>query len=246
MRHPAGSLTWVQKALRLAGWSLLGLSGIVLLFLIYQLFITDLFNARAQERAAAQLEDTLTERKAEVQIVVPTTSTTLPDQEVAVEPLPDLLIEPAAPVGSPFGRISIEKIGLDVVLFEGVDRETLQLGPGHMPGTPLPGQPGNAVISGHRTTYGRPFFDLDQVALGDSITVETALGTSIYSVRQILVVKPTDVWVTDPIDGAWLTLTTCNPKFSAAERLIVQAELVDGPNLEYVAAVSGETLRPAA
>jgi sortase (surface protein transpeptidase) len=61
---------------------------------------------------------------------------------------------------------------------------------------------------------------------------------NIYAIRQILVVAPTDVWVTDPIDGAWLTLTTCNPKFSAAERLIIQAELVHGPNLEYVEAMT--------
>jgi sortase A len=106
-----------------------------------------------------------------------------------------------------------------------------------MPATPLPGQPGNAVISGHRTTYGRPFFDLDQLVAGDTIGVETALGMNIYAIREIIVVAPTDVWVTDPINGAWLTLTTCNPKFSAAERLVVQAELVDGPNLGYVQAI---------
>jgi len=105
-----------------------------------------------------------------------------------------------------------------------------------MPDTPLPGQPGNAVISGHRTTYGRPFLDLDQLVDGDEIEVETALGISTYAVRDILIVQPTDVWVTDHIDGAWLTLTTCNPRFSAAERLVIQAELVDGPNLEFVEA----------
>ena len=84
------------------------------------------------------------------------------------------------------------------MIFEGVDVATLKLGPGHMPETPLPGQPGNAVISGHRTTYGRPFFDLDQLAVGDSIGVETALGFNTYTIRDILVVSPTDVWVTDP------------------------------------------------
>jgi len=236
----------VQRVLRLAGWSLLGVSGIVLLFLIHQLFITDLFNARAQEQASAQLAETLVERRAEVEVVVPSTSTTAAEQVVSPEPAPELLVEPSADVGTPFGRITIQKIGLDAVVFEGVDRETLELGPGHMPGTPLPGQPGNAVISGHRTTYGRPFFDLDQIVLGDTIAVETALGTNVYAVRQILVVQPTDVWVTDPIDGAWLTLTTCNPKFSAAERLIIQAELVDGPNLDYVAAITAQDLRPAA
>ncbi len=234
----------MRKFLRLTGWSLLGLAGLVTLFLIYQLFVTDFFNARSQREASVELEETLDARRREIQTVSPTT--TAGQVEVPPELLPKLLIEPAASVGAPFGRIVIDKIGLDAVLFEGVDRATLQLGPGHMPETPLPGQPGNAVISGHRTTYGRPFFDLDQLVVGDTITVETALGANLYAIRQIIVVAPTDVWVTEPIDGAWLTLTTCNPKFSAAERLIIQAELIEGPNLEYVSALTAATLRPAA
>ena len=92
------------------------------------------------------------------------------------------------PVGEPFARLIIDRIELDAVIFEGVDRTTLKSGPGHMPGTPLPGQPGNAVISGHRTTYGRPFYDLDQLVVGDEIEVETALGISTYAVRDILIV----------------------------------------------------------
>jgi sortase A len=177
-----------------------------------------------------------------------TTATTLLDPEEPVDevPPPELITEPPVPIGVPFGRIEIDKIGLDAVLFEGVDRDTLKLSPGHMPDTPLPGQPGNAVVSGHRTTYGRPFFDVDQLVVGDTIDVETALGMSTYAIRQILVVAPTDVWVTDPIEGAWLTLTTCNPKFSAAERLIIQAELVGGPNLDYVQAMTATAARPAA
>jgi sortase A len=122
------------------------------------------------------------------------------------------------------------------VVYAGIDRETLQLGPGHFPGTPLPGQPGNAVLSGHRTTYGRPFFDLDLLEPGDTIDVETAVGIHTYTVRESLVVTPFDVWVTEPREGAWLTLTTCHPKFSARERLVVFAELTAGPNFEFVAA----------
>ncbi|HEY7564048.1 MAG TPA: sortase [Acidimicrobiia bacterium] len=229
----------MQRVLRLLGWSLLGMAGLVVLFLFYQLFVTDFFNARSQARAEVELEESLDIRRAELAIVTTasTTTTLSPEDPIAVAPTPELIAEPAVPVGVPFGRIAIDKIGLDAVLFEGVDRDTLKLGPGHMPATPLPGQPGNAVISGHRTTYGRPFFDLDQLVAGDTIGVETALGMNIYAIREIIVVAPTDVWVTDPINGAWLTLTTCNPKFSAAERLVVQAELVDGPNLGYVQAI---------
>jgi sortase A len=108
-----------------------------------------------------------------------------------------------------------------------------------MPGTPVPGQPGNSVISGHRTTYGRPFFDFDQLGPGDRIELETAIGLHVYEVRESFVVEPTDVWVVDDRPGAWLTLTTCNPKFSARERLIITAELVQGPNLVYVESLEG-------
>jgi sortase A len=75
--------------------------------------------------------------------------------------------------------------------------------------------------------------DLDLLEPGDVIEVETAIGVHTYTVRETIIVSPTDVWVTDPKPGAWLTLTTCNPKYSAAQRMIVQAELTDGPNLEY-------------
>jgi sortase A len=128
---------------------------------------------------------------------------------------------------------------LDAVVFEGVSVDTLTKGPGHMPGTPVPGQPGNSVISGHRTTYGRPFFDFDQLGPGDRIELETAIGLHVYEVRESFVVEPTDVWVVDDRPGAWLTLTTCNPKFSARERLIITAELVQGPNLVYVESLEG-------
>jgi sortase A len=133
----------------------------------------------------------------------------------------------------------VPKLGLDAVVFEGVTRETLTQGPGHMPNTPLPGQPGNAVISGHRTTYGRPFFDFDLLQPGDRIEVETSIGTHVYVVRENLIVAPTDVWVTDDKAGGWLTLTTCNPKFSARERLIISAEMVEGPNLAYIKDLEG-------
>jgi sortase A len=216
------------KYLAIAGWSLVGAAGLIVLFLVYQFFVTDFINSRSQSAASDELVTSLADRRGNLQSG--STSTSQAESEV------ELLVEPAVAVGEPFARLVIDRIGLDAVLFEGVDRSTLKLGPGHMPGTPLPGQPGNAVLSGHRTTYGRPFFDLDQLVDGDEIQVETALGISTFAVREILIVEPTDVWVADHIDGAWLTLTTCHPRFSAAERLVIQAELVDGPNLEFVEA----------
>jgi sortase A len=160
-------------------------------------------------------------------------------QEVVVEEdVIERVLEdtPAADAG--FARMRVPRVGLDAVVFEGITTETLAKGPGHMPGTSLPGQPGNAVISGHRTTHGRPFHDFDLLVPGDRVEIETAIGTHVYEVRESFIVAPTDVWVTDQRDGGWLTLTTCNPKYSATERLIVTAELVSGPNAEYVATLA--------
>jgi len=221
------------------GFTLIGAGGLVLAFLVYQLFITDLINARSQDRATVELAQVLVERRQDLA----TTTTTAPDPvtSTTTTPEPVLMSEPAGVEGQPLGLLIIDKIELEAVLFEGVDRKTLKQGPGHMPWTPLPGQPGNAVLSGHRTTYGRPFYELDQLVVGDEIEVETAIGVSVYEVRVINIVAPTDVYVTDPIPGAWLTLTTCHPRFSAAERLVIQAELVSGPNLEFVETLATAT-----
>jgi sortase A len=226
-----------SRYLAIAGRTLLGMSLLIALFLLYQLFVTDFINSRSQAAAADELVVVLAQRRDDLTSPSTTTPASTTTTAQIVE-LPELMVEPEVPVGEPFARLIIDRIALDAVVFEGVDRTTLKSGPGHMPGTPLPGQPGNAVISGHRTTYGRPFYELDLLVVGDEIEVETALGISTYAVREILVVAPTDVWVADNIDGAWLTLTTCHPRFSAAERLVVQAELIEGPNLEYVEAVA--------
>jgi sortase A len=233
----------MKRFLRVAGFTLIGAGGLVVAFLVYQLFVTDMINAGTQARASDELAQALVERR----VAIATTTTTAPDTSTsAPTPVASLRTEPVVPEGEPLGMITINKIGLEAVLFEGVDRDTLKDGPGHMPWTPVPGQPGNAVISGHRTTYGRPFYDLDQLVLGDRIEVETAIGISVYEVKVIEIVLPTDVYVTEPLPGAWLTLTTCHPRFSAAERLVVQAELVAGPNLDYVETLQAKPREEAA
>jgi sortase A len=219
----------VWKAIGVLGRTLVWSGLLVLAFLVYQLFVTDLVAESSQAEAKHELTSQLADRRQ-----------ALPTPQVVEEPSPQptsdpiqFHVEQQPEDGTPFAEIEIPKIELDAVVFSGVDRSTLKLGPGHMPWTPLPGQPGNAVISGHRTTYGRPFYRLDELVIGDRIEVETAIGRHVYEVRHMEVVKPTDVWVTDPRPGAWLTLTTCNPRFSARERLVVFSELVEGPNLRY-------------
>jgi sortase A len=205
-------------------WSGLFISG----YLAWQLFVTDIITRGVQVEAQAELDGLLDD-------------TTVVTEVVEVEQPPvgapgsvQYIPEAAPPHGEPFAFLRIPAIGVDQVVFAGVDVETLKNGPGHMDGTPVPGQPGNSVISGHRTTYGRPFFDFDLLQTGDRIEVESASGIHVYEVRELVVVNPTDVWVTDPRPGGWLTLTTCNPKFSARERLVVWAEMIAGPNYEYV------------
>ena len=123
------------------------------------------------------------------------------------------------------GTIRIPRIGLNQAVVEGVSRDDLRNGPGHYPGTALPGRPGNVVISGHRTTYTRPFYDLDLLDRGDVIWLDTPGGSFKYLVEDTLVVDPSNL---SPLAGSTrsiLTLTTCNPKGSARERLVVVAAL---------------------
>jgi sortase A len=219
-----------RRNLQILGWALIWSGLFVFGYLGWQLFGTDVLNARVQAAAVTGLEDNLAASRQELP----------PEVEVEVDEGAPLVVhspeEPPAE-GEELGMLRIPSLDVEVVTFEGVDVETLQMGPGHMPGTALPGQPGNAVISGHRTTYGRPFFDFDQLVPGDRIEIETAIGLHVYEVDDSFIVEPTEVWVTEDKPGGWLTLTTCNPKFSARERLIITARLVQGPNLDYVNAL---------
>jgi len=137
---------------------------------------------------------------------------------------------PPVGIGSSEGssplRIRIPDIGLDQAVVEGVSTDVLRDGPGHYPGTALPGQDGNVVISGHRTTYTRPFYGLDALDPGDLVFLDTAGGTFTYRVARTLVAGLDDTGPLAPTGYAKLTLTTCNPIGSARERLVVEALLV--------------------
>jgi sortase A len=121
--------------------------------------------------------------------------------------------------------LKIPKLGVEKAVVQGVTLGLLKRGPGHYPSTPMPGQPGNAAIAGHRTTYGAPFFRLNELNLGDPILVTTAQGRFRYEVSEKRVVSPDETSVLRPSTDNRLTLTTCNPRFSAAQRLIVVALL---------------------
>jgi sortase A len=201
---------------------------LILLFVAYQLWGTGFVEARAQDNLRNDFEgqlqgETRTSSTADDDPTVSTTTTT------TTAPAP----VPIPPGGEPVAIIRIPKLGVDKVVVEGTTTADLRQGPGHYAGTPLPGQLGNAAIAGHRTTYGAPFENLDQLVVGDAIQVETIAGVFDYVVaptRQpeaVFVVDPsqTEVLSNDTRTEATLTLTTCNPKYSARQRLVVTAEL---------------------
>lgn len=128
--------------------------------------------------------------------------------------------------------ISIPDIDVDWTFVEGVGPGDLRKGPGHYPGTALPGQNGNVAIAGHRTTWGAPFNRLDELEPGDSIFLTTLAGSVEYRViaqqdgAGHFIVNPSDVEVVGDSDTPILTLTSPHPKFSARQRIVVQAELI--------------------
>jgi sortase A len=129
--------------------------------------------------------------------------------------------------GDPLGRIRIRKIGVSFVVVAGTDTASLRLGPGHYPGTPLPGARGTVAIAGHRTTYLAPFRKLNKLSHGDRIELRMPYGTFTYAVERTRIVKPTAVWVTHRTSYDRLILSACNPLYSAAQRIVVFARLVD-------------------
>lgn len=144
--------------------------------------------------------------------------------------------------GAALTRIAIPSIDVETLVVEGTSAAALRAGAGHYPNTPLPGQEGNVAIAGHRTTYGRPFNRMDEISQGDEIWLSTPIG----DYRYVAVAPPTDggcrplsgdlaSCITTPTDwsvinqtpNAVLTLTSCHPKGSAAQRIILRAELVE-------------------
>jgi sortase A len=135
------------------------------------------------------------------------------------------------PVGASLTRIRIPAIGVNVIVVQGTTEQALAAGAGHYPDTPLPCTLGNVAIAGHRTTYGKPFANLDRLRPGDEIFLDTPLGSCAYRVsRPPFAVLPDDLAVVaNTPRRATLTLTTCTPRGFATHRLVVKAVLVGRP-----------------
>jgi LPXTG-site transpeptidase (sortase) family protein len=133
----------------------------------------------------------------------------------------------ALPGGGVFGRLVIERIGLDTIVVKGTSTADLKRGPGWIDWTELPGPSGTCGISGHRTTYLAPFRDLDRLAAGDTIELFSPYRRYRYRVTGSVVVRPDQTEVVDPGPRPALTLTACHPPYSARFRLAVMADLVE-------------------
>jgi sortase A len=127
--------------------------------------------------------------------------------------------------GDPVGRLRAPAIGLDAIVVHGTGAADLRKGPGHYPGSTLPGARGTVAIAGHRTTYGAPFRRVDDLDAGDPIELDVPYGRFTYRVERTRIVAPTATWVTRRVAYDRLVLTACHPLYSASERIVVFARL---------------------
>ena len=127
--------------------------------------------------------------------------------------------------GQAVGRLRIPRLGLSAVVVKGTQPADLRRGPGTFEQAPFPGAHGTAAIAGHRTTYGAPFRDIDQLRAGDAITVEMPYATLRYRVEGRRIVDPGDLSVLRRVGHDRLILSACHPRFSASHRIIVFARI---------------------
>jgi sortase A len=241
-RAPRRRAEPVRTAVRGLGELLLTAGLVMLLFVVYEAYVTDWFSAGKQQEATAKLDDAWHNGRG------------LVDRPVK---------------GEGIAKMYVPAFGPDFVftVLEGTDHDTLAVGPGHYPGTAAPGAVGNFSLAGHRVGKGSPFNALDQLSSCDAIVIETVDHWYVYRVLPLLgestgwttgkgtqpqcrgvepltgryvgllgktIVLPGQVQVVAPVPGQpgrvpvnqLITLTTCHPQFSASQRLIVHGVLV--------------------
>lgn len=214
--------------LQAAGEALVTLGAIVLLFAAFQLHFTGLYTGKEQSALAADLEQAWARPEPAARPVTAPVS-------AAPAPAPAGHTEAVTELGKGVAVLRAPRLGegWQQVAVEGVDKRALRRGPGHYPGTAMPGELGNSVFSGHRTTYGAPFNEIHRLREGDDVVVETRDAVHVYRVIRQHIVRPWQADVTYPVPGQpgamptkrLLTFTTCHPEYSDRQRLIVVAEL---------------------
>ena len=256
----------LETVFRRTGFVLISSGVLLFLFAIYQLFGTALITAQAQSSLENDL-DTVTEELASDEFIQNTfmkletvtisedvERTETVETEVSSSPFDDFTAEEISalgnivykPQGEAIAQIVAPVMGLDSIVVSGTAVSDLRKGPGHYTDSAPLCSTGNAAIAGHRTTYGSPFGDIANLKFGDEIRVNTPYGNCIYTVTERFIVEPSDTWVVKDQGDNRLTLTSCHPKYSAAQRYIVVAELTQTdvpylPSQEEISALISST-----
>jgi sortase A len=159
-----------------------------------------------------------------------TTTTTVKRTTTTLAPLPQ---PDPAPIDAyanvpitQIGTMTIPKINVVTPIFEGVWLTVVDHGPGHWPGSAMPGRRGNSVFAGHRVTHTHPFLDMDLLAPGDKIIVDMPYGTFTYAITSLKIVQPEEFDIITPTQNSTITLFACNPKHSAAQRIVAHGKLI--------------------
>ena len=202
--RPSPPLPWVVRKRRRMLWArrLLLMSGIVLLgYVGLTLLDARVSQASAKHTLETQIEG-LKQKTGPIQAT------------------------PSVKPGDVLGRVDIPRLGMSFAVLQGTSWRTLRLGAGHIEGTPLPGEPGNSGIAGHRDTF---FRELRKIQEHDEIQLQTATRLLHYEVDWVKVVQPDDVSVLTPSTDSALTLVTCYPFYfvgPASQRFIVHARKI--------------------
>jgi sortase A len=229
---------WVRFGLRGVGQTLISIGMVILLFVVYELWITNIFAHEKQVKVRSALQ----KEWAQGDDPLVTGKLTLPGGK-----------QSTIPIGVGIANLYIPRLGPDYhfTIVEGTDDGSLEKGPGHYIHTALPGEVGNFSVAGHRVGKGEPFLNLDHLKPGDPIVVETKTSWFIYQVKGDAqngdlnarapddipgreIVSPSDADVIDVVPDhpgqkpteKLMTLTTCHPKFTANQRMIVHAVLL--------------------
>ena len=189
---------------RIAGWILVGIGAFIVLFALYEFFLSGLYHSRVQRERLRDFQDVVTS---------------------GVGTLPSW----SPPLGSSMATLQIPAIGLEEVVVQGTTPDELKGGPGHLRTSALPGHVGNSVIDGRRTTYGGPFGSIGELVQGNTIRVVTPQGPFTYIVVGKRVILPGQTDVIGASTDTRLTLVTSSPAIVARGRLVVIAKLQSAP-----------------
>jgi len=180
----------------------------------FQFSELNLSEMRNQNMMTEQSLDNLEQTDEFQESIISIATKTLTNQAAKAEFLPDVV-----------GRLTILSANINHYVVFGATNKKLEYGPGYILGTSLPGTGGNFAIAGHRTTYGAPFGNLDRVQVGETIIFQTNTNQYKYKIIEVKIVSPEDNYVLENYGDDRITLTTCHPKFSAKQRLIVIGQL---------------------